>query len=131
MSPLHWSICTPKCPKLPATCHYPRFPHVACTDLPHVIYMDMPHQRPYGLHSQQFFACLTFRTKCDIFSIQTLFDKVNIPLESGRRDGRNDTGFVAFRALSFLIIFQALSGFWIRFRITPPHNNTFWSPKGY
>jgi hypothetical protein len=63
-----------------------------------------------------FFACLTFRTECDIFSIRTPFDKVNIPPESGRRDGRNGTGFVAFRALSFLSIFQALSGFWIRFR---------------
>jgi hypothetical protein len=78
-----------------------------------------------------FFACLTYRTECDIFSIRSPFDKVNIPPESGRRDGRNGIGFVAFRALSFLSIFQALSGFWIRFRITPPHNKTFWSPKGY
>jgi hypothetical protein len=132
----------PKCPNLPATCHSLEPPHVTCTDLPCVICMDlprqhtdMPRQRPYGLyglHSQQFFfACLTFRTECDIFSIRTLFDKVNIPPESGRRDGRNGVGFVAFRALSFLSIFQALSGFWIRFRITPPHNKTFWSPKGY
>jgi hypothetical protein len=78
-----------------------------------------------------FFACLTFRTECDIFSIRTPFDKVNIPPESGRRDGRNGVVFIRFRALSFLSIFQALSGFWIRFRITPPHNKTFWSPKGY
>jgi hypothetical protein len=77
------------------------------------------------------FACLTFRTECDIFSIWTPFDKVNIPPESRRQDGRNGTGFVAFRALLFLSIFQALSGFWIRFWITPPHNKTFWSPKGY
>jgi hypothetical protein len=64
-----------------------------------------------------FFACLTFQIECDIFSIQRMFDKVNIPPESGRRDRHNGTGFVAFRALSFLSIFQALSGFWIRFRI--------------
>jgi hypothetical protein len=60
---------------------------------------------------------LTFRTERDISSIRTPFDEVNIPPESGRRAGRNGTGFVAFRALSFLSIFQALSGFWIRFRI--------------
>jgi hypothetical protein len=64
-----------------------------------------------------FFACLNFRTERDIFSIRTPFDKVNIPPESRRRDRRNGIGFVAFRALSFLSIFQALSGFWIRFRI--------------
>jgi hypothetical protein len=64
-----------------------------------------------------FFACFIFRTERDIFSIRTPFDEVNIPSESGRRDGCNGTGFVAFRALSFLNIFQALSSFWIRFRI--------------
>jgi hypothetical protein len=78
-----------------------------------------------------FFYYLTYRTEHDIFSIRSPFDKVNIPLESGRRDGRNGIGFVTFRALSFFSIFQALSGFWIRFRITPPHKKTFWSPKGY
>jgi hypothetical protein len=67
-----------------------------------------------------FFACLTFRTECDIFSIRSPFDKVNIPPELGRRDGHNGIGFVAFQALSFLSIFQALSGFWIRFRIIGP-----------
>jgi hypothetical protein len=60
-----------------------------------------------------FFACLTFQTERDIFFIRTPFDKVNIPPESGRRDRHNGIGFVAFRALSFLSIFQALSGFWI------------------
>jgi hypothetical protein len=69
------------------------------------------------VQSSPFFACLPFRTERDIFSIRAPFDEVNIPPESGRRDGRNGTGFVAFRALSFLSIFQALSGFWIRFRI--------------
>jgi hypothetical protein len=43
-----------------------------------------------------FLACLTFRTECDIFSIRTSFDKVNIPPKSGRRDGCNGVGFVAF-----------------------------------
>ena len=95
-----------------ATCH--------CTDVPRVL----PSQH-------QNFACLTFRTERDIFSIRTPFDIKIIPPESGRRDGRNGTGFIAFRALSFLSIFQALSGFWIHFQITPPHNKTFWSPKGY
>jgi hypothetical protein len=87
--------------------------HVSCTDLPHVLYgpatcavrtchvscTDLPRQRPYGLyglHSQQIFACLTFQTECDIFSIRTPFDKVNIPPESGRRDGHNGVGFVGF-----------------------------------
>jgi hypothetical protein len=55
-----------------------------------------------------FFACLTYRTERDIFSIRSPFDKVNIPPESGRRDGHNGTGFVAFQALSFFIVFQAL-----------------------
>jgi hypothetical protein len=77
----------------------------------------MPRQL-YGRTVIPFFACLTFRTERDIFSIRTPFDEVNIPLESGRRYGRNGTGFVTFRALSFLSIFQALSGFWIRFRIS-------------
>ena len=95
-----------------ATCH--------CTDVPRVL--PSPHQ---------IFPCLTFRTERDIFSIPSLFDEVNIPPELGERDGRNGTGFVTIQALSFLSIFQALSGFWIRFRITPPHNKTFWSPKGY
>jgi hypothetical protein len=67
--------------------------------------------------SKFFFACLTYRTERDIFSIRSPFDKVNIPPESGRRDRRNGIGFVTFRELSFLSIFQALSGFWIQFRI--------------
>jgi hypothetical protein len=51
----------------------------------------------YSQH--QIFACLAWRTDRDIFSIRTPFEKVNIPPESGRRDGRNGTIFVAFRAL--------------------------------
>jgi hypothetical protein len=104
--------------------------HVSCTDMPRVLY-GRATWTVRTVQSSPFFACLPFRTERDIFSIRTPFDEVNIPPESGRRDGRNGTGFVAFRALSFLSIFQALSGFWIRFRITPPHNKTFWSPKGY
>jgi hypothetical protein len=62
------------------------------------------HVRPYGLYglvqsASNFFACLAWRTDRDIFSIRSPFDKVNIPPESGRRDGRNGTVFVAFRAL--------------------------------
>jgi hypothetical protein len=64
--------------------------------------------RPYGLYSQpatwhctdctvtHFFACLGFRTECDIFRIRSPFDEVNIWPESGRRDRRNGTGFVRF-----------------------------------
>jgi hypothetical protein len=36
-----------------------------------------------------FFACLARRTDLDNFSIRTPFVKVNIPPESGERDGRN------------------------------------------
>jgi hypothetical protein len=43
-----------------------------------------------------FFACLPYQTKRDIFSIRSPFDKVNIPPESGIRDRRNGIGFVAF-----------------------------------
>jgi hypothetical protein len=62
------------------------------------------HVRPYRLYGQvqsasNFFACLAWRTNHDIFSIRTSFEKVNIPPESGRRDRRNGTIFVAFRAL--------------------------------
>jgi hypothetical protein len=90
----------------------------------------------YGLYGQvqsasQNFACLARRTECDIFLIRTPFDIKIIPPESGRRAGRHGVGFVGFRALSFLSIFHALIGSWIRFRITPPNNKTFWSPKGY
>jgi hypothetical protein len=41
-----------------------------------------------------FFACLGFRTECDIFRIRCPFDEVNIWPESGRRDGCNGIGFV-------------------------------------
>jgi hypothetical protein len=63
-----------------------------------------PATSPYGLYGQvqsasKNFACLAWRTDRDIFSIRTPFEKVNIPPESGRRDGRNGTVFVAFRAL--------------------------------
>jgi len=61
--------------------------------------------------------CLGFRSERDNFRIRSLFEKVNISSELGRWDGRNGKGFVAFWALSFLSIFQALSSFWIWFRI--------------
>jgi hypothetical protein len=65
----------------------------------------------YGLYSQpttwhcmdcmdytvtHFFACLGFRTECDIFRIRSPFDEVNIWPESGRRDRHNGAGFVGF-----------------------------------
>jgi hypothetical protein len=70
----------------------------------HVIMMVRPSTWPYGLYGQvqsasQIFACLAWRTDRDISSIRTPFAKVNIPPESGRRDGRNGTVFIAFRAL--------------------------------
>jgi hypothetical protein len=128
----------PKRPNPPATCHLLVMPRVIIR-ICHVSYSGTATSPvrtchvstvrtatwQYGLPSQhQIFACLTFRTERDIFSIRTPFDEVNIPPESGRRDGRNGTGFVAFRALSFLSIFQALSGFWIRFRIIKISCNT-------
>jgi hypothetical protein len=66
--------------------------------LPRQLY-GLPRQL-YGLPSQhQIFACLARRTDLDNFSIRTPFAKINIPPESGERDGRNGTVFVAFRAL--------------------------------
>jgi hypothetical protein len=131
VSPPYWSNRMPNVPNPYDTCRVlvmPRVLRTVCHVSPpgwptssvrtcHVSLYG-PATWLYGLPSQhQIFACLTFRTERDIFSIRTPFDEVNIPPESGRRDGRNGTGFVAFRALSFLSIFQALSGFWIRFRI--------------
>ena len=79
------------------------------------------------VQSAMFFVCLTYQTERDIFSIRSPFDKVNIPPESGRWDGCNGTDSVAFWALSFLSIFQALSGFWIQFQIShPPLLNLLW-----
>ena len=137
MSPQYWSDRTPKVPNPHDTCRVLVMPCVLHT-VYHVSLSEAATSAVRNCHVDctdctviPFFACLTFRTERDIFSIQTLFDEVNIPLELGRRDGRNGTGFIAFRALSFLSIFQALSGFWIRLRITPPHKKTFWSPKGY
>jgi hypothetical protein len=43
-----------------------------------------------------FFACLGFRTKRDIFRIQSPFDEINIWSESGRRDRHNGASFVRF-----------------------------------
>jgi hypothetical protein len=50
----------------------------------------------YGLPSQHFFACFTFRSERDIFSIRTPFDIKIIPPESGRRGGQNGIGFIEF-----------------------------------
>jgi hypothetical protein len=79
--------------------------HVSCTD--RTACTVSCHVSLYGLYSHPlFFACLPFRTERDILLIRSPFDEVNIPPESGRRDGRNGAGFVAFRALSFLSIFK-------------------------
>jgi hypothetical protein len=130
-----WSNRTPKTPNLPDTCHCLRLPRVlygsaTChrMDLPHVIpwcchitYMDLPcvivrtdtcpvRTVRTGTVSIQNFACLAWRTECDIFSIRTPFEKKIIPPESGRRDRCNGVSFIKFRALSFLSIFHALTG---------------------
>jgi hypothetical protein len=103
MSPSDWSNYT--CRML----HH--FPHVITRNC-HVNYMILRpiqsacHVALYGLYSHPFFACLGFRTKCDIFRIRIPFDEVNIWSKSGRRDRRNGTGFVRFRALSFLSLFK-------------------------
>jgi hypothetical protein len=76
----------------------------------HVFHLPCHHdgtalpRGPYGLYGQvqsafQIFACLAWQTDRDNSFIRTPFAKVNIPPESGRRDGRNGTVFIAFRAL--------------------------------
>jgi hypothetical protein len=77
-----------------------------CTTSPirHVSKMVRPSTWPYGLYGQvqsasQIFTCLTWRSNRDISSIRTPFAKINIPPESGKRDGRNGTVFISFRAL--------------------------------
>jgi hypothetical protein len=80
--------------------------HVTCQ--PHHLY-HLPHQHCTALPRGStacpvsilffFFTCLARRTDLDNFSIRTPFAKINIPPESGERDGRNGTIFVAFRAL--------------------------------
>jgi hypothetical protein len=73
------------------TCHVTVWPPRQLYGLPRQLY-DLPSQH-------QNFAYLARRTDRDNFSIRTPFAKINIPPESGERDGRNGTVFVAFRAL--------------------------------
>jgi hypothetical protein len=99
-----------------ATCHNVTRPVVNQSQLPR--HLPRHHHLPrhlYGRHvsctasatsavrpaqsASFFFTCLARRTDRDNFSIRTPFAKVNIPPESGERDGRNGTIFVAFRAL--------------------------------
>jgi hypothetical protein len=85
-------------------CHHQKLPcqlygRTACT-------VSLPRGTVRTVQSPIFFACLGFRTECDIFRIRSPFDEVNIWPESGRRDGRNGVGFVGFRALSFLSLFE-------------------------
>jgi hypothetical protein len=72
-----------------------RSPHQHCTALPRGDCTDCMDRSVIII----FFCCLARRTDRDNFSIRTPFAKVNIPPESGRRDGRNGTIFIAFRAL--------------------------------
>jgi hypothetical protein len=102
------------------TCHPltgPTVP-VICSITCHVSSPEaaMSAVRPYDLYSQptmwnctdctdctitHFFACLGFRTECDIFHIRSPFDEVNIWPESRRRDEHNGASFFGFRAISF------------------------------
>jgi hypothetical protein len=110
-----------------ATCH--PYSGDMCHPLTGPIVYHTPHHLPHQLYdhttcivslprgtvrtvrtvqSSPFFACLGFQTECDIFHIRSPFDEVNIWLKSGRRDERNGTGFVRFRALSFLSLVRLL-----------------------
>jgi hypothetical protein len=88
---------------------------VSCMDMPCMLYGPATCSvrtctDRYGQH--QIFACLARRTDRDISSIRTLFAKVNIPSESGRRDERNGTIFISI--LSTLKIEQIFAP-WSRF----------------
>jgi hypothetical protein len=78
-------------PRVPR--HHSRSPHVSTVRPCHVSSTACPVSIKF------FFTCLARRTDRDNFSIRTPFAKINIPPESGERDGRNGTIFVAFRAL--------------------------------
>jgi hypothetical protein len=103
-------------PNQPDTCHCRRLPRVlygpaTChrTNLPRVLYG--PATCPVrtvriGTVSIQNFACLAWRTKCDIFSIRTPFDKVNIPL--GIRKTRQ-TQWCWFHRIPSTFIFEHFS----------------------
>jgi hypothetical protein len=77
-----------------ATCHLQKLPHqlYSCTTCT----VSLPRGTVRTVQSPIFFACLGFRTECDIFRIRSPFDEVNIWPESGRRDRRNGVGFVGF-----------------------------------
>jgi hypothetical protein len=95
--------------------HFPSTGHVSTHHSPTSTNENMPHHPPttspyrwygpatslHGLYGQvqsasKNFAYSAWQTDHDIFSIWTPFEKVNIPPESGRRDGRNGTIFVTF-----------------------------------
>jgi hypothetical protein len=109
VAPMDWATCLHIICHQPDTCQLPIRHPATNKNLPHhhrtVVRPVRPcHVRPYGLYglvqsASNIFACLAWRTDRDIFSIRTPFEKVNIPPESGRRDRRNGTVFVAFRAL--------------------------------
>jgi hypothetical protein len=99
----HFQLVQPytKSAKMHDTCHAQELPRVlyghatSCSTACHVSCTDCTDR--YSQH--HFFTCLARRTDLDNFSIRTPFAKINIPPESGERDGRNGTVFVAFRAL--------------------------------
>jgi hypothetical protein len=72
-------------------CHIIKMPHQQDGTALHVAVRTVRT----GTVSTQIFTCLTWRSNRDISSIRTPFAKINIPPESGKRDGRNGTVFVS------------------------------------
>jgi hypothetical protein len=102
VAPMDWATCLLIICHQPDTCQLPIHPKQPI-NIFHVTTVRPygPATSPYGLYGQvqsasKNFACLAWRTDRDIFSIRTPFEKVNIPPESGRRDGCNGTVFVTF-----------------------------------
>jgi hypothetical protein len=111
IGPRHRTVATSSChvsSSCAATCHHPALPR-HCTESTSALY-GLPcvtvrtcHVSLYGRATSAVrtgtvsipkFACLAFRTERDIFLIRTPFAIKIIPPDSGRRDGRNGTGFV-------------------------------------
>jgi hypothetical protein len=116
VAPKHWATCPLLICFQYDTCHHMIGQPPANNNAPHHQTANSAAKSSYGRLRQLyglchvssttcpvsapfFFTCLARRTDRDIFSIQTLFAKVNIPPESGRRDRRNGTIFIAFQAL--------------------------------
>ena len=93
--PMDWATCPHIICHQLDTCQHPTRQQSTNQHLPHQC-TDCTDR--YSQHLK-IFACLPWRTDHDIFSIRTPFEKVNISSESGRRDRRNGTNFIAFQAL--------------------------------